>query len=36
VMLLCTTCNRPVRVRHEYHGDRHVRVCSKCANTLEK
>ena len=36
VMLMCNSCNRPVRLGHEYHGDRHVRVCKRCGNTLEK
>ena len=36
VMLMCNSCNRPVRVGHEYHADRHVRVCQSCRNTLEK
>jgi large subunit ribosomal protein L24 len=25
VMLVCTSCKRPVRVAHEKHGDKHVR-----------
>ena len=36
VMLMCTSCKRPVRVGHEKHGDRHVRVCKRCDTTLEK
>jgi large subunit ribosomal protein L24 len=36
VMLMCNSCNRPVRVGHEHHGDHHVRVCKSCGNTLEK
>jgi len=36
VMLLCTSCNRPVRVGHEHRGDRSVRVCKSCGNALEK
>src|ERR1700743_2833544 len=36
VMLMCKSCNRPVRVGHEHHGDRKVRVCKRCGNTLEK
>ncbi len=36
VMLMCTSCNRPVRVGHEKHGERHVRVCRRCGATLEK
>ena len=36
VMLLCNSCNRPVRVGHEHRGDRNVRVCKSCGNALEK
>jgi len=36
VMLLCGSCNRPARVGHELRGDRKVRVCKSCGNTLEK
>jgi len=36
VMLMCASCNRPVRVRHEKHGDRRSRVCGRCGATLEK
>jgi large subunit ribosomal protein L24 len=36
VMLMCAACNRPVRVGHEKHGGRHVRVCGRCGATLEK
>jgi large subunit ribosomal protein L24 len=36
VMLMCTSCNRPVRVGHEKHGDRQARVCQRCGATLEK
>jgi large subunit ribosomal protein L24 len=36
VMLVCGSCQRPVRVGHEMRGDRHVRVCKSCGNTLEK
>lgn len=35
VMLVCPTCG-PKRVRHELKGDRRVRVCRGCDNTLEK
>jgi large subunit ribosomal protein L24 len=35
VMLVCGSCG-PVRVGHEVHGDRKVRVCKKCGTTLEK
>ena len=36
VMLMCSSCGRPVRVGHEKHGDKHVRVCRICRATLEK
>ena len=36
VMLVCTSCKRPVRVSHEKSGDKHVRVCRHCKTTLEK
>ena len=35
VMVMCTSCNRPVRIGHELKGDQHVRVCRKCGNTLD-
>jgi large subunit ribosomal protein L24 len=35
VMLVCPTCG-PVRVGHEMHGDRKMRVCKKCGTTLDK
>ena len=36
VMLVCTSCKRPTRVKHEKHGDKHVRACRHCGTTLEK
>ncbi len=36
VMLVCGSCHKPVRVGHDQRGDRHVRVCKSCGNTLEK
>ena len=36
VMVVCTSCNRPVRIGHELKGDRRVRVCRKCGNPLDK
>ena len=36
VMLDCNSCKRPVRVVHEKHGDKHVRICRHCKTTLEK
>ncbi len=35
VQLVCPTCG-PVRIGHEVRGDRKVRVCRKCGNTLDK
>ena len=31
VMLMCNSCNRPVRVGHEYRGDQTVRACKNAA-----
>jgi large subunit ribosomal protein L24 len=36
VALMCTSCKRPVRIGHEYQGERKVRVCRKCGATLDK
>ena len=36
VMLFCTACGRPVRMGHEKHGEKTVRVCKICKATLEK
>jgi len=36
VMLVCGSCNRPARIGHEERGERKVRVCKSCNNTLEK
>jgi large subunit ribosomal protein L24 len=35
VMLVCGSCG-PVRVGHDWRGERKVRVCKKCGTTLEK
>ena len=35
VKLICPTCG-PVRIGHEVHGDRKVRVCKKCGTVLDK
>ena len=35
VMLVCGSCG-PVRVGHDFRGERKVRVCKKCGTTLEK
>ena len=36
VMLVCSSCNTPVRVRHEFEGDRRVRVCTNCGSAFAK
>jgi|ERR1700678_218354 large subunit ribosomal protein L24 len=36
VMLMCNSCNRPVRIGHEHQGDRNARVCKRCGSALEK
>jgi len=35
VQLVCASCG-PVRIGHAVQGDRKVRVCKKCGNTLDK
>jgi len=35
VQLVCPSCG-PVRIGHEVHGDRKVRVCKKCGAQLDK
>ena len=35
VMLICPSCQRPVRIGHELQGDQRVRVCKKCHGTIE-
>jgi large subunit ribosomal protein L24 len=36
VMLVCASCDRPTRVRHEtLEGGRRVRVCRHCGETAE-
>ena len=35
VMLVCPSCG-PVRIGHEFKGDRKFRVCKKCGTALEK
>jgi large subunit ribosomal protein L24 len=36
VKLVCTSCKKPVKIRHERQGDKNFRVCSECKSTLEK
>ena len=35
VMLVCGTCG-PVRIGHEKHGEKVVRICRKCNSVLDK
>jgi large subunit ribosomal protein L24 len=35
VLLVCPSCG-PTRIRHQVQGDKKVRVCHKCGNTLDK
>ena len=35
VALMCASCS-PVRIGHEFQGERKVRVCRKCGATLDK
>ncbi len=36
VKLMCSSCGKPARIRHQEQGDKRVRVCAACNNTLEK
>jgi large subunit ribosomal protein L24 len=36
VMLVCTGCHKATRLRHEEQNGRHVRVCKRCGNSIEK
>jgi large subunit ribosomal protein L24 len=36
VKLVCSSCGKPVRIRHERQGDKNVRVCGNCKNVMEK
>jgi large subunit ribosomal protein L24 len=36
VMVVCSSCQRPVRVGHERQGEKNIRVCKECKTTLEK
>lgn len=35
VKLMCPSCG-PVRIAHERHGEKNLRVCKECKTTLEK
>ena len=36
VMVVCGSCGKPSRIRHERQGDKNVRVCHRCASALDK
>ena len=36
VKLVCGSCGKAARIRHKVQGDKKVRVCASCDNTLEK
>lgn len=35
VMLYCTSCEKPTRIKHEMKGDKKVRVCKHCGEQLD-
>jgi large subunit ribosomal protein L24 len=35
VMVVCSSCNRPVRIGHDTKGDQSVRVCRRCGMDLD-
>ncbi len=36
VKLVCGSCGKAARIRHQVQGDKRVRICAGCGNTLEK
>ncbi len=36
VMLVCGSCNKPSRIRHDRSGDKAVRVCHRCGAPMDK
>jgi large subunit ribosomal protein L24 len=36
VMLVCPSCDEAVRVRFDFEGDKKVRVCKRCGETIDK
>lgn len=36
VKVVCGSCSKPARIRHEDQGGKKVRICATCGNTLEK
>lgn len=35
VMVVCTKCSKPVRIRHKLIGEQNRRVCAKCGELVE-
>ena len=35
VMLVCGSCNKPSRIRHDRSGDKAVRVCHRCGAQMD-
>lgn len=36
VMIICPSCNKPTRVKHAVVDGKKIRVCAKCASSLDK
>lgn len=36
VMVVCSSCDKAIRVKHSVEGDKKVRVCPKCGAVLDK
>lgn len=36
VMLVCPKCSKPSRVSYSFDGDKKVRVCKNCKDTIDK
>ncbi len=36
VMVVCPSCHKAIRVKHNVDGDKKVRVCGKCGAVLDK
>ena len=34
VMLVCSTCKKPVRVGFKFEGEYKIRICKKCQNKI--
>lgn len=35
VMIVCPSCEKPTRIKHEMKNDKKVRVCKKCGEQLD-